>query len=89
MDFFAAHTYDWLILFGCAFFPRITMLFIGGPFGVLHWVGWFFAPHITVAVLAYMTYADTNPVLVAISVIWAVFGTGGEVSVSTRRRSSS
>ena len=88
MDFFAAHTYDYTILFGLLFFPRITMLFIGGPFAVIHWVGWFFLPHVTVAVLAYITYADTNPALVAVAIIQAVLGTLGEVRTSTRRRSS-
>ena len=89
MDFFAAHTYDYLILLGCVFFPRITMLFIGGPFAAIHWLGWFFAPHVTVAVLAYLQYNETNLVLVAVAIIVAIIGTIGEsssVSVSTSRR---
>lgn len=86
MDFFAVHEYDTLILLGCAFFPRITMLFIGGPFSPLHWVGWLIAPHITVAVLACLTYWETNRALCVVAIIWAVIGTTGEGGVTVKRR---
>ena len=60
------------------FFPRLTMLFatsFGG--GILYWVGWLFAPRVTVAVIATMLYADTNIILVVGSWFWAL---GGETS---------
>jgi len=79
MDFFAAHpAYGWLILVGLALFPRITLLFIGGPFGVLAWLGWLFVPHFLVAILATTTYWHTNPVLCIIAWFLAFAGTGGE-----------
>lgn len=90
MDFFSVHNeFPIIVLLGCAFFPRITMLFIGGPFAALHWLGWLIAPHITVAVLACLTYWDTNRELCVISIIWAVIGTGGEssgVTVNVKRK---
>ena len=81
-SFWDAHVYDTLILFGCVFFPRITMLAMGGvdlAFAtVLHGFGWFLTPHIMVAVLATMTYWDTNPALVIFSWFFAFTGTGTE-----------
>lgn len=46
MEFFAAHPhYAWVFLICMAIFPRLTMLFaVATPFGVLHWLGWFFCP---------------------------------------------
>jgi hypothetical protein len=52
MDFFQAHPGTGVLLLGLAVFPRITLLFVGGPFGWLHWLGWVFAPHLLVAILA-------------------------------------
>jgi len=88
MDFFAAHadSYPWLILIGLAIFPRITMLFVGGPFAWFHWVGWLVAPHLTVAILATLRYWETNPWLVVIAWIFALGGTGGEAGAARRRR---
>mgnify|MGYP001389058791 CR=1 FL=1 len=78
MDFFAAHEHPYLLLFGLACFPRITLLFVGGPFGILHWLGWAIAPHLLVAILATTTYWDTNPVLCVVAWFFAFAGTGGE-----------
>lgn len=58
-----------------AFFPRLTLLFSSVPFGgVLWWLGFVFAPRILVAVLATMTYLETNPILVTLTWIWALSG---------------
>ncbi len=84
INFFDAHTYDWCVLIGLALFPRITMLFVGGPFSILQWVGWALAPHFTVALMATFMYWDTNPVLVGVSWLFAFAGSGGEVKVSSR-----
>lgn len=78
MSFFDAHQWDWLVLFGLAVFPRITLLFVGGPFALLHWLGWLFAPHLLVAILATTRYWETNPLLCVIAWFIAFAGTGGE-----------
>ena len=89
VGFWDAHTFDWLVLFGLAVFPRITLLFIGGPFFLLEWVGWLICPHLLVAVLATTTYWDTDPLLCIAAWFFAFAGTGGEgkvVHYRTRRR---
>jgi hypothetical protein len=85
MDFFSTHPiHPILILFGCALFPRITMLFIGGPFGILAWLGWFFVPHFTVAILATIQYHQTNPLLCIVAWVWALVGTVSEGGSGTK-----
>lgn len=89
MDFWDVH--GLLFLIAATFIPRLTMLFaVGVPFGLLHWLGWLFAPHLTVAVLATMYYWDTNPILCIIAWFVAFGGTAGEgkcvTTVSGRRR---
>ena len=88
MDFFSVHAdaFPLLILFGLAVFPRITMLFVGGPFLWFHWLGWLFAPHFVVAILATDRYWDTDPVLVIISWAFAFGGSGGEAHYARKRR---
>lgn len=78
MNFFVAHSLPWLLLIGLAVFPRLTLLFVGGPFGVLHWLGWVVAPHLLVAILATSRYWDTNPALCVVAWFIAFAGTGGE-----------
>lgn len=57
------------------FFPRLTMLFATNLIGgVLFWLGWIFVPRLTVAILATMTYWNTNTVLVVFTWIWALSG---------------
>jgi hypothetical protein len=76
-DFWSVHTV--LFLFFITFFPRLTMLFaVNLSFGLLAWVGWIFAPHITVAILATEYYWQTNPILCIIAWFVALAGTGGE-----------
>lgn len=77
MDFWMVH--GWLFLFCIAIFPRLTMLFaVAVPFGWLAWLGWVFAPHLTVAILATTYYWSTNPVLCVIAWLVAFGGTGAE-----------
>ena len=83
MDFWQQHGV--LFLIGCACFPRIATLFFSSvSFGLPHILGWIFAPHLLVAILATMYYWDTNPVLVIISWFFAFGGTGGEAKVAKR-----
>jgi hypothetical protein len=82
VDFFEAHGgFSWLLLAGLLTFPRLTLLFVGGPFLAWMWVCWFFIPHTFVAFLAYIKYAETNPALVAVSIIVAVFATLAEIKI--------
>ena len=83
-DFFSTHAYPLLLLFGLAVFPRITLLFVGGPFGLLHWLGWLVSPHLLVAILATARYWDTNPLLCVIAWFFAFAGTGGEGGAAQR-----
>ena len=83
MDFFQHH--GWLFLIAVTIFPRLTLLFssvISG--GVLWWLGFFLTPHLLVAFLS-LPYWDSNPALVAIAWIVAIFGTGSEGKVAKRR----
>ena len=89
MDFWQVHGLIFLICI--ALFPRITMLVAGivSSFGPLGWIGWIFAPHFTVAILATTIYWETNPVLCVIAWIVALGGTGAEsatVSKSVNQR---
>lgn len=82
MDFWDVHGIFFLIF--AAFFPRIMMLFaVAVPFGLLSWIGWLFAPHLTVAILATQYYWNTNPVLCIIAWFIAFAGTSGEAKVCT------
>jgi hypothetical protein len=78
MSFWSQHGI--FFLFFMFFFPRLTMLFTGICFawsGVLFWLGWVFAPRLTVAALATTVYWHTNPVLCILAWIWAI---GGETA---------
>jgi hypothetical protein len=71
-----------LALVCIAVFPRLTLLF--GSFatgGLLWWLGWLFAPHLLVAILA-LSFWDANPYLVIAAWIVALIGTGGEAGVA-------
>lgn len=87
MDFWANHGILFLIFI--TIFPRITLLVssvVSG--GLLWWLGWIFAPHFLVAILATTSYWDTNPALVVVSWFIAFAGTSGESSgvASYKRR---
>ena len=78
MSFWAVHGI--FFIFFLFFFPRLTMLFTGIAFawsGFLFWLGWVFAPRLTVAILATNVYWHTNPVLCILAWLWAL---GGETA---------
>lgn len=80
MDYWDAHGYLFLIFI--TLFPRITMLVATSvSFGLYLWIGWLFAPHLTVAILATTYYWDTNPILCTIAWFVALAGTGGEAKM--------
>lgn len=86
MDFFDNHA--WWVLPLLAMFPRLTLLF--GSFatgGILWWLGWVFAPHLLVAILA-LPYWDTNPVLVIIAWVVAFGGTTAESKTVSKGRAA-
>jgi hypothetical protein len=81
MNFWETHSIWFVILM--FFFPRLTMLFattFGG--GFFYWIGWFFVPRITVAIIATMLYSETNIVMVIFSWIWALSGEFTEKSIA-------
>ena len=85
MNFFSVHTlHPYILLVGLALFPRITMLFVGGPFSFLAWLGWAFLPHFTVAFIATQHYWVTNPELCIVAWIFALTGTSAEVKTSKK-----
>ena len=85
-DFWQVHG-AWFILFMC-FFPRLTMLFAtAGGGGFLYWLGWLFAPRLTVAILATYFYGHTNTALIAFTWAWALAGETTEKRVVVKRTS--
>ena len=70
--------YAVITLIGLAFFPRLSMLLLTAiPFksmGFLFYLGWIFAPHLTVAILATNWYWNSDYILVIISWIIALGG---------------
>ena len=74
----------WFIIF-MMFFPRLTLLFGTAWGGLLWWLGWIFAPRLTVAIIATMYYWETNTVLVVITWIWALGGESGEKETARRK----
>lgn len=75
-----------IFLLGIACFPRITLLVATSvTFGVWAWLGFFFAPHILVAIYATTFYWDSNPILCIIAWFMALGGTSteGGVAIST------
>lgn len=82
--------YHGLLFILCMFFfPRLTMLFAtttGG--GLLYWLGWIFAPRLTVAILATMLFYQHNVLLLIFTWIWALGGESGEKTIVPRVRTS-
>ncbi len=77
VNFWDVHGFLFLIFI--AIFPRLTLLFSSVPFGgIFWWLGFFFSPRLLVAVLATVTYWNTNKVLVIISWLFAIGGEGSE-----------
>ena len=80
INFWDVHGF--FFIFFMLFFPRLTMLFgtvvadiFGGP---LFWIGWLFAPRLTVAIIGTIIYWDTNPVLCVFTWMWALGGESTE-----------
>ncbi len=87
-NFWDTHTI--LFVIAMFFFPRLTMLFATSfGSGFLYWLGWLFAPRLTVAIIATMLYSQTNIVLVVLTWFWALSGEScekaGAKSVATRK----
>ncbi len=80
MTGFWQHHGIWFVIF-MFFFPRLTMLFATVWGGWLWWVGWLFAPRLTVAIIATTFYWQTNMVLVVFTWIWALGLESGEKGV--------
>lgn len=75
-----------LLLVFLSFFPRLALLFSSIPFGGLFWwLGFIFAPHYLVAVLATLNYWHQNPILVSISWLVALGGESTEKYFIKRR----
>jgi hypothetical protein len=75
MNFWEIHSIIFVIFL--FFFPRLTMLLTGICFawsGILFWLGWLFAPRLTVAILATTVYWHTNPVMCIFAWGWAFAG---------------
>lgn len=86
MNFWQHH--GLLFLAGCAIFPRITTLFFSAvSFGIWHILGWLFAPHLLVAILATTLYWHSNPILCVIAWAFAFGGTSGEAAVARKVKS--
>ena len=80
VDFWSNHTI--LFVIAMFFFPRLTMLFattFGG--GFLYWLGWYFAPRFTVAIIATMLYSQTNLTMVVLAWLWALGGESTEKTI--------
>lgn len=88
-DYFVRHGYAFL--FFMALFPRLTLIVSGLIFnsiefgGFLWWLGFFLAPRFLVAVLATISYWNTNPILVMISWFFALSGESSEKIFISRR----
>lgn len=85
-DVFTNHG-TWFLI-GLALFPRITLMVssvLSG--GLLWWLGWIFAPHLLVAILA-IPFWHSNPVLVIIAWFMAFSGTSAEsrTGMNVKRR---
>jgi len=70
VDFWTLH--GWLFVLAMFLFPRLTMLFATAHGGLLWWLGWIFAPHLQVAIIATINFGDTNPAQVAFTWLWAL-----------------
>lgn len=73
IDFFRKHGVFFLL--AITLLPRLTLLFSSvATGGFLWWVGFIFCPRILVASLATVSYLHTNPILVTLSWVVAIFG---------------
>jgi len=84
INYWEVHGFFFLIFI--FIFPRLTLLFSSVAFGgIFWWLGFFFAPRLLVAILATVSYWNTNKVLVIISWLLAVGGESSEKYFIHRR----
>ena len=68
-------------------FPRLTLLFSSvASGGFFWWLAWLFAPRFLVALLATISYWNTNPILVTISWFIALGGEASEKSIVLKKK---
>jgi hypothetical protein len=87
IDFWTVH--GWGFILAMCFFPRLTLIFGTVHGGLLWWLGLIFVPRLQVAIIATLRYGETNPMLVALTWLWALSGESGEkktVRRATRKR---
>ena len=83
MDYWVRFDSVWF-LFALAIFPRLSLLFSSiASGGVLWCLGWFFTPHLLIAVLA-VPYFDENPILCVIAWMIAFAGTLSEGKAASK-----
>ena len=83
-DFWTLHGFFFLVFI--SIFPRLTLLFSSVAFGgIFWWLGFIFAPRLLVAILATVSYWNTNKVLVIIAWLFAVGGESSEKYFIHRR----
>lgn len=86
MNFWDVH--GLFFIFFLFFLPRFTMFVTGICFawsGLFFWLGWIFAPRITVAILATTVYWNNNILLCILTWIWALGGEGTEKRVAQKK----
>ncbi|MFH1224055.1 MAG: hypothetical protein V1647_06935 [Pseudomonadota bacterium] len=75
-----------LFLVFITLFPRLTLLFSSVAFGgIFWWLGFIFVPRFLVAILATISYWNTNKVLVIIAWLFAIGGESSEKYFIHRR----
>ncbi len=83
-DYWDVHGFLFLVFI--SIFPRLTLLFSSVAFGgIFWWLGFIFAPRMLVAILATVSYWNTNKVLVIISWLFAIGGESTEKYFIHRR----
>ncbi|MBF0361709.1 MAG: hypothetical protein HQK49_11895 [Oligoflexia bacterium] len=84
---YRGHIGGLFFLFFIALFPRLTLIVSSVPFGgLLWWIGWFFLPRILVALLATVSYWNTNKLLVVLAWLVAIGGESSEKYLLGGRR---
>lgn len=77
MNFWDVHGlfFGLFFLFFITILPRFTMFFftVFGS-GFIYWIGWFFIPRITCAIIATILYYPNNQFLLVLAWILAIFG---------------
>lgn len=81
--------HGFFLLIFLALFPRLTLLFSSiASGGIFWWLGWIFVPRVLVAILATISYWQTNKILVIFSWLFAVSGESSEKTFIRSRTKS-